>query len=130
MIIYIITLIIGIILILLIILVCFRYGNYFGRFKTRKKKKQKEKSLDRALNKYVTEDKKYGVKQKLGKISEIIAQTEAHIDQTVKKKVKLAKTSLKIKEGEVEFIDKAKMEYNAFISEFKSALPRTEEERK
>ena len=48
----------------------------------------------------------------------------------LKKKVKLAKTSLKIKEGEVELIDKAKMEYNAFISEFKSALPRTEEERK
>lgn len=130
MLIFIITLIIGISITLLIILLIFRYRNYFNKFKLRKKKKEKEKSLDRALEKFGDEEKKDQMKEKLGTISEIITQTEAYIDQTVKKKVKAAKTQLKIKESELELIKKAKMEYSSFISNFKSAMPRTEEERK
>jgi hypothetical protein len=125
----IITLIIGISLTIIIILFFLRYLNFINRYKLRKKKKETEKSLDKALKKYVVKEKKDVMKQKLGIISEIITQTEAHIDQTVKKKVKIAKTQLKVKEREVDFREKANMEYNAFISHFKSAMPRTETER-
>ena len=126
----IITLIIGISLTIIIILFFLRYLNFINRYKLRKKKKETEKSLDKALKKYVVKEKKDVMKQKLGIISEIITQTEAQIDQTVKKKVQLAKNQLKVKQSDVESIEKANMEYSTFFSRFKSAMPRTEEERK
>ena len=127
--IFLIALIILTSLIILILLLVFHYRDFFSKIKITKKKKEKEKSLDEALEKYVTDESKGPMKQKLARISEIIAQTEAHIDDTVKKKVKVAKSQLKVKDSEETLIDKAKMEYTTFISDFKSAMPRTEEER-
>ncbi len=129
MIIFLITLIVLASLITLIILLVFHFRSFFAKIKLIKRKKQKEKSLDQALDKYVGEASKDSAKQKLAKISEIIAQTEAHIEHIVKKKVRVAKSQLKVKESEEILINKAKMEYTAFISNFKSAMPGTEEER-
>ncbi|MFX1441793.1 MAG: hypothetical protein ACFFHV_00125 [Promethearchaeota archaeon] len=116
-------------IIILILLLVFRYRSFFGKIKVIKRKKEKEKSLDVALEKYVREESKEPMKQKLEKITEMIAQTEAYIEDTVKKKVRVAKSQLKVKESEEALISKAKMEYNTFISDFKSAMPKTEKER-
>jgi len=127
--IFLIALIIIAFLIILILLLVFRYRSFLSKIKLTKRQKEKEKSLDEALEKYVGEESKGPMKQKLAKISEIIAKTEAHIEDTVKKKVKVAKSQLKVKDSEEVLISKAKMEYTAFISDFKSGMPRTEQER-
>ena len=127
--IFLIALIIIAFLIILILLLVFRYRSFLSKIKLTKRQKEKEKSLDEALEKYVGEESKGPMKQKLAKISEIIAKTEAHIEETVKKKVKVAKSQLKVKDSEEVLISKAKMEYTAFISDFKSGMPRTEQER-
>ncbi len=127
--IFLIVLIILASLIILILLLIFRYRSFLNKIKLTKRQKEKEKSLDEALEKYVGEESKGPMKQKLAKISEIIAKTEAHIEETVKKKVKVAKSQLKVKDSEEVLISKAKMEYTAFISDFKSGMPRTEQER-
>ncbi len=127
--IFLIVLIILASLIILILLLIFRYRSFLNKIKLTKRQKEKEKSLDEALEKYVGEESKGPMKQKLAKISEIIAKTEAHIEDTVKKKIKVAKSQLKVKDSEEVLISKAKMEYTAFISDFKSGMPRTEQER-
>ena len=127
--IFLIALIIIASLIILILLLVFRYRSFLSKIKLTKRQKEKEKSLDGALEKYIGEESKGPMKQKLAKISEIIAKTEAHIEETVKKKIKVAKSQLKVKESEEVLISKAKMEYTALISDFKSAMPRTEQER-
>jgi len=52
--------------------------------------KEKEKSIDKLLEKYVDDEKKDIMKEKLSKISQIIAETEKHIENAVKHKVKVA----------------------------------------
>ncbi len=69
------------------------------------------------------------MKVKLEEISKIISDTESHIEKTVKKKVKAAKTQLKIKKREFVKIKQAGVEYDSFSFGLRSAMPMTEEER-
>ena len=91
---------------------------------------EKKKSIDELLNKYVDDEKKDVMKEKLSVISKIIAETERHIDNVVKKKVKVAEERQKIQAREFEVIKKANAEYFIHTSSLRSAMPLTEEERK
>ncbi len=106
---------------------------FFHLFKKRKRlileEESKEKTVDELLDKYVNKEKKDIMKEKLLKISEIIAETEKHIESTVKKKVDRIEKDRKIHEKEFEVIKKANVEYVTFTSGFRSALPKTEEEK-
>jgi len=88
---------------------------------------KQEKSIDKLLEKYVDEEKKDIMKEKLSKISQIIAETEKHIENAVKHKVKVAEEH-HVKEFDV--IKKANAEYFVHTSGLKSAMPATEEELK
>ncbi len=69
------------------------------------------------------------MKVKLEKISKIILDTENHIEKTVKKKVKAARTQLKIKNKEVDEIKQAGVAYDSYSFGLRSAMPMTEAER-
>ena len=47
------------------------------------------------------------MKKKLAKISQIISKTEKQVEITVKKKIKVAEEQLKLKDTEVQVIEKA-----------------------
>ncbi|MFX1398346.1 MAG: hypothetical protein ACFFAS_15045 [Promethearchaeota archaeon] len=96
----------------------------------RRFRKKKEKSVNELLDKYVNDEKKALMKDKMSKISEIIAETEKHIEKTVKKKVRIAERQHKIQEKEFEVIKKASIEYVSFSAGLRSAMPTTEEEKK
>jgi len=91
---------------------------------------EKEKSIDELLNKYVDEEKKDVMKEKLSIISQIIADTERHIEGVVKKKVQAAENRQKVQAREFDVIKKANAEYFIHTSSLKSAMPVTEEELK
>lgn len=91
---------------------------------------EKEKSIDELLNKYVDDEKKDVMKEKLSIISQIIAETERHIEGVVKKKVKAAEESQKVQAREFDVIKKANAEYFIHTSSLRSAMPATEEEKK
>jgi hypothetical protein len=81
------------------------------------------------VDKYGENKDKNTMIQKLEQISSIKTQIEARVETEVKKKVKTAKIQRKQREIEEDLIQKTKMEYASFISHYKSAMPKTEEER-
>ena len=86
---------------------------------------EKEKSIDELLEKYVDEEKKDVMKEKLSIISQIIAETERHIEVAVKKKVKVAEQH---HQREFDVIKKANAEYFVLTSGLRSAIPASKEE--
>ncbi|MBD3255411.1 MAG: hypothetical protein GF383_09975 [Candidatus Lokiarchaeota archaeon] len=106
------------ILAVVIILVILMYREYLKR-----------KSIGTLLDKYVDEEKKGEMKEKMEQVSQIIAETENEIDKKVKHRVKIAKKEIKLKRKELDVIKKASLQYSTFTSDLKSAMPRTEEER-
>ncbi|MHA1293099.1 MAG: hypothetical protein ACTSQJ_10555 [Promethearchaeota archaeon] len=125
----IIALLISAILSIIFIFITRVYKNYLYNTYLAREKEEKEKSLDQLLDKYVVEEKKDLMKEKLSKISQIIAETEKEIEETVKKKVKVAHAQLKAKGKELEIIKQAKEQYFVFTAGLKSAMPETEKER-
>lgn len=91
---------------------------------------EKEKSIDELLDKYVDEEKKDIMKEKLAIISQIIAETERHIEVAVKQKVKVAEERQKGQQREFDVIKKANAEYFVYTSGLRSAMPATEVELK
>lgn len=67
--------------------------------------------------------------KKLEKISKIIADTEEHIEKSVKEKIKVATDQVRIKDKDLEQIKKAGIEFETFSLGLNSAMPATEEER-
>ncbi len=103
----------------------------FSKKKQKEKdKKAKDQSVNELLDKYVEDEKKDLMKDKMSKISEIIAETERHIAKTVKQKVKVAEKQHKVQEKEFEVIKRANIEYVSFSAGLRSAMPTTEEEKK
>jgi hypothetical protein len=108
-----------------------KYRSYLNKIYDRAEVEEKEKSLDQLLDKYVVEEQKDIMKEKLSKISKIIADTTMEVDKDVKIKVKVAKkASSKVKSKELEQINKAENQYLSFTTGFQSAWPVTEDERK
>ncbi len=118
-----------IILTVMFIVITLRYRSYLNKIYQKAEIEKKEKSLDQLLDKYVVEEKKDIMKDKLSKISKLIADTEKDIEKSVKSKVKVAKASIKAKGKELDVITKAEDDYLSFTATFKSAWPVTEEER-
>jgi len=83
--------------------------------------------IEEKLDKYVIEEEKATMKNKLEKISEIMADAQRKIDSDVEKKVKVAETQFKHKE--IKKIKKAEKRYDGFSSKLQSAMPSSEEER-
>ena len=99
------------------------------REKLRKRRAKKKEEIEDLIDKYVVEDKKGFLRQKLAKVFELIAKTEEYIENIIKRKVKVVEEPYEFTKRERNLIQKAKVEYDSFISEFASALPSTEEQR-
>ncbi|MBN1799940.1 MAG: hypothetical protein JW891_00445 [Candidatus Lokiarchaeota archaeon] len=106
------------------------FRRFLKKKQSEKEVKPKPKSVNELLDKYVEDEKKDLMKDKLSKISEIIAETERHIEKTVKQKVKVAEKQHKVQEKEFEVIKRANIEYVSFSAGLRSAMPTTEEEKK
>lgn len=118
----------------LFLILTLKYKSYLENVIHKREKEEKEKSLEELLERYVVEEKKDIMKDKLSKISAIIQETEKEIESAVKEKVKFVedvkKTEIKAKgKEELKAIEQANMEYSSFEMGFRSAMPETEEER-
>ncbi|MHA1149508.1 MAG: hypothetical protein ACTSR8_14835 [Promethearchaeota archaeon] len=129
MIIFITVLVITAILTVFFILLTVKYRTYLISLVQRREDAEKEKSLDELLDKYVVEEEKDVMKEKLAKISEIIKETEIEIESTVKQKIEVAEAQIKAKGKELDIITKARDDYVSFTANFRPAMPETEEER-
>ncbi|MFO8018033.1 MAG: hypothetical protein R6U96_05315 [Promethearchaeia archaeon] len=108
------------------------YRVYLDRVTRKREKIKKDKSLDQLLDKYVVEEKKDVMKDKLSKISKIISETEKEIEQAVKEKTEVAEeqvAEMKAEGEEKETIKKAKNQYLSFSSGLRAAMPETDKER-
>ena len=111
------------------ILLTLKYRDYIDRVYLKREKEAKEKSLDELLDKYVIEEEKDIMKQKLSKISEIIKSTQKEVEEAVQQKVEVAETQLKAEGKELETLTKAQDEYISHTVGFRPAMPETEDER-
>jgi hypothetical protein len=93
------------------------------------KKKKKERTIDKILNKFVPEERRTVMKQKLGNVYDLMTKTEKYVEEIVKRKIAAAKYHSQFNKKEVKIIKKGHMEYDTFLSGFKSARPRSEGER-
>ncbi len=91
--------------------------------KLAKLERKRQKTIDASIEKYIPEEKKDVMKQKMSQISRIVEETEKHIELSVKKKVEVAEKQLS------QIIQRAGEQYKSYMSGFQSATPRTEEER-
>jgi hypothetical protein len=111
---------------LLIIYIVFTiiYKNVIQRSEMLREQEEKEQ----LLSKYVSEDKKELMKQKLEKITQIVRETEEHIKKSVSDKLKMMESQSTQKMQEEELIDEAGKDYNIYIAELRSAMPKSDEE--
>ncbi|MHA1271892.1 MAG: hypothetical protein ACTSQS_00495 [Promethearchaeota archaeon] len=126
---FIVVLTISVLLTVLFLVLTIKYKSYLDKIYQKIEEEKKEKSLAELLDKYVVEEEKDIMKEKLAKIAEIIKETEKEIEEVVKQKVEVAEAQLKAKGKEREIILKARDELLTFESGFRPAMPQTEEER-
>jgi hypothetical protein len=100
---------------------------YYARLNRALKEEIKQIEI-KDSEKVVSEESKGELKDKLAQISEIIAETEQFIDQTVKKKMSILESQLDSSEVETEMIEKGGKEYRMLTVGLKSATPKTPEE--
>jgi len=104
-------------------------GIFSLRERLRKRREKKKEEIEELIDKYVVEEKKSILRQKLARVFKLITKTEEYLERIVKRKVKFYEDDYEFTKGERDLIKKAKSEYISFFSEFKAALPRTEEQR-
>ncbi len=118
------ALLISILLVVFYIFLTYWYKSYLDKIEN----KRQQKLLAKQIEKYIPEEKKDEMKEKLEKISNLIKETEKSVEDDVKKKVKVAEIQAKLKDKESEIIEQAEKEYRIQSAGLRSALPRTEEE--
>lgn len=121
---FVIALILSLIFSIFYILLTVRYKAYLDKIYFKKEIEKKERHLE----KYASKEKKDVMKLKLDKISQIISETEKHIKEVVDEKVRVAEAQVKAQEKEEEIIEKAGIEYKFFTLDYRSAIPKSEEE--
>ena len=104
-------------------------GIFSLRERLRKRREKKKEEIEELIDKYVVEEKKSILRQKLARVFKLITKTEDYLERIVKRKVRFYEDDYEFTNGERDLIKKAKSEYISFFSEFKAALPRTEEQR-
>ncbi|TFG25495.1 MAG: hypothetical protein EU532_11595 [Promethearchaeota archaeon] len=85
--------------------------------------------MEDLIDKYVVEEKKSLLRQKLAKVFELITKTEDFLERIVKRKVKFYEDDYTFTDAERELIEKVKAEYSSFYLELRSAMPQTDEQR-
>ena len=126
MFVFITALYVSVLLLIFYIVLTLRYKKFLEKKEVLAERRNKEIHIA----KFISEEKKDDVKKKLAKISQIISKTEKQVEITVKKKIKVAEEQFKLKDKEVQVIEKAGKEYRVFSAGYKSALPKSEEELK
>ncbi len=104
-------------------------GIFSLRERLRKRRTSKKEEIEELIDKYVVEEKKGVLRQKLARVFDLITKTEEYLERIVKRKVKFYEDDYAFTKKERDLIKKAKFEYNSFFSEFRTALPKTEEQR-
>jgi len=126
MFVFITALFVSVLLLIFYIVLTLRYKIYLEKKEDLAEQRKKEIHIE----KFISEEKKDDVKKKLAKISQIISKTEKQVEITVKKKIKVAEEQFKLKDREVQVIEKAGKEYRVFTSGYKTAMPKSDEELK
>ena len=104
-------------------------GIFSLRERLRKRRTSKKEEIEELIDKYAVEEKKSVLRQKLASVFDLITKTEEYLERIVKRKVKFYEDDYVFTKKERNLIKKAKSEYNSFFSEFRTALPKTEEQR-
>jgi len=120
------ALFVSVLLLIFYVVLTLRYKKYLEKKEVLSEQRKKEIHIE----KFISEEKKDDMKQKLAKISQIISKTEKQVEITVKKKIKVAEEQFKLKDKEVYVIEKAGKEYRVFTAGYKSAMPKSEEQLK
>jgi hypothetical protein len=115
---------ISILFLVFYILLTFWYRLYLSKFEMVKD----QTKLDTQIDKYIPEEKRNEMREKLDQISNIIRETEKSLEQEIEKKVKAAKSQDRLVVDESLIIEQAKKEYLIHSADFSSAMPKTEEE--
>jgi len=118
------ALFVSVLLLIFYIVLTLRYKKFLEKKEVLTEQRTKEIHIE----KFISEEKKDDVKKKLAKISQIISKTEKQVEITVKKKIKVAEEQFKLKDKEVQVIEKAGKEYRVFTAGYKSAMPKSDEE--
>ena len=97
--------------------------------KPEEKEEAKEKdSIDKIFDKFVIDENKDLMKEKLSEISKIVKKAEDEVDEKVRKKIKIAVSHYRATHKESKQISKAGKQYDSFESRLNSAMPKSEEE--
>jgi hypothetical protein len=120
------ALFVSILLLIFYIVLTLRYKKFLEKKEVLADLRKKEIHIE----KFISEEKKDDVKKKLAKISQIISKTEKQVEITVKKKIKVAEEQFKLKDKEVQVIEKAGKEYRVFTAGYKTPMPKSDEELK
>jgi len=120
------ALFVSVLLLIFYVVLTLRYKKFLDKKEVLAELRKKEIHIE----KFISEEKKDDVKKKLAKISQIILKTEKQVEITVKKKIKVAEEQFKLKDKEVQVIEKAGKEYRVFTAGYKSAMPKSEEQLK
>jgi hypothetical protein len=118
------TLTISLLLLILYIVLTYGYKSYLDKLELKKQQQKIELHID----KYIPEEKKDEMREKLDKISNIIKETEKSLEREIEKKVKAGKSQISSKDNETLIIEQAEKEYRIHSEEFSSAMPRSEDE--
>ncbi len=106
------------------ILLTFWYRLYLSKFEIAKEQNR----MDTQIDKYIPEDKRNEMREKLDQISNIIRETEKSLKREIEKKVKAAKSQDSFIDDESLIIERAEKEYLIHSAEYGSAMPKTEEQ--
>ena len=115
---------ISILFLVFYILLTFWYRLYLSKIEMVKE----QTKLDSQIDKYIPEEKRNEMREKLDQISNIIRETEKSLEREIEKKVKAAKSQESVVVDESLIIEQAEKEYLIHSAEFGSAMPKTEEE--
>lgn len=115
---------ISILLLIFYVVLTIWYRSYMDRIEIAK---QQEKMEDQIV-KYIPEEKRDEMREKLDQISNIIRETEKTLEKEIQKKVKAAKSQASTEIDESLIIEQAKKDYLIHSADFSSAMPKTENE--
>ena len=102
----------------------FWYRSYL--FKIEMTKRQQK--IETQIVKYIPEEKRDEMRDKLDQISNIIRETEKTLEKEIQKKVKAAKNQTSTEIDESLIIEQAQKDYLIHSADFSPAMPKTEKE--
>ena len=111
-------------LLIFYVVLTFWYRSYLFRIEMTKR----QQKIETQIVKYIPEEKRDEMRDKLDQISNIIRETEKTLEKEIQKKVKAAKNQTSTEIDESLIIEQAQKDYLIHSADFSPAMPKTEKE--